>query len=56
MESVRAWPRWRLPVTFGGGSTMTKFSALESMEGLKNPDSSHQEYLQSSLVLSGLSW
>jgi hypothetical protein len=24
---------------------MTKFSASDSIEGLKNPDSSHQEYL-----------
>mmetsp|Transcript_6070 Transcript_6070/g.19785 ORF Transcript_6070/g.19785 Transcript_6070/m.19785 type:complete len:236 (+) Transcript_6070:2938-3645(+) len=25
IAAVRAWPKWRLPVTFGGGITMTNF-------------------------------
>ena len=45
MASVSAWPRCRLPVTLGGGRTITNLSASDSMEGLKNPDSSHHEYL-----------
>src|SRR4051812_40828160 len=45
----RAWPMCKFPVTFGGGSTMTKDpsgftfpSAVNS--GLKNPSFSHHEY------------
>ena len=41
MAMVRAWPRCRLPVTFGGGMTITKFSLDGSCSALKKPESSH---------------
>ncbi|KAA6416717.1 MAG: hypothetical protein FRX49_13328 [Trebouxia sp. A1-2] len=46
MALVRAWPRCREPVTFGGGITMTKGGLSLSSSGLKKPDCSHQSYLR----------
>ena len=46
IASVKACPKWRLPVTFGGGNTITNLSFSPSMDGLKYPDSSHHEYLR----------
>ena len=47
MATMRVCPRCRVPVTFGGGMTMTNFSALLSSLGLKKPQCSHQAYLRS---------
>lgn len=45
---VRAWPRCRKPVTFGGGATITNdfavLSGFVSEEGRKKPDFSHHGY------------
>ena len=43
IDAFSAWPMWRLPVTFGGGTAIEKFSAaLPSGAGLKMPASSQR--------------
>lgn len=45
MDVVSAWPRCSVPVTLGGGMTITNFGASGMSLGLKYPASSHHEYL-----------
>lgn len=42
MEQVRACPKWRDPVTLGGGKAITKLSSAPVLR--KKPWSSHQQY------------
>ncbi len=39
MVAVSAWPRWRLPVMLGGGSTMLKAGLVECGSARKYPRS-----------------
>mmetsp|Transcript_57524 Transcript_57524/g.168962 ORF Transcript_57524/g.168962 Transcript_57524/m.168962 type:complete len:223 (+) Transcript_57524:2855-3523(+) len=53
---VSAWPRWREPVTLGGGITMMNLwlsaVCLEAFaSGVKNPSFSHQEFQADSTAL-----
>jgi hypothetical protein len=56
MASMRACPKWRAPVTLGGGITMMNFFLLGSFRTLsalawKNCSFSHQEYQAASTYL-----